>query len=125
MAIDWSQYPDFSEQEFLCQETGTLSVDEDFLDRLQALRTEFGRPMVITSGYRSPEHSVEARKPTPGRHSSGIAVDVRARAADAWDLVELAVKFGFYGIGVSQREGRPRFVHLDTRPYSERAIWSY
>ncbi|MGD8174784.1 YcbK family protein [Marinimicrobium sp. ARAG 43.8] len=123
--IDWSQYPDFTPDEFRCKETGELNVDDDFLIRLQALRTEYGQPMIITSGYRSPQHSIEAEKSTPGQHANGIAVDVRTQGNNAWDLVALAVQHGFYGIGVSQKNGKPRFIHLDTRPHAQRAIWSY
>lgn len=53
--MDWSKYPNFSKREFDCKETGENEVQARFMDKLQALRTEYGKPMVITSGYRSPQ----------------------------------------------------------------------
>lgn len=99
-----------------------------FMDRLQALRTEFGKPMIIASGYRGRNHPDEINKPRPGTHSLGCAVDVRIRGEDALTLVALAVKHGFTGVGISQK-GNLRFIHLDdapSQPWRPRPhIWSY
>lgn len=121
--IDWSQYPNFTEAEFRCKETGEINMCEDFLARLQTLRDEFGKPMRITSGYRSPRHSVERKKEKPGPHSTGKAADIAVQGADAHTLVALAMRLGFNGIGVSQKAGGARFIHIDTLP--RRAMWSY
>lgn len=121
--IDWSQYPNFSESEFRCKETGEIDMDEDFLARLQSLRTEFGKPMVITSGYRSPRHSIERKKTAPGTHSTGKACDIAVGGAAAHELISIALRLGFNGIGVSQKGTGSRFIHLDTMP--RRAVWSY
>ncbi len=121
--MNWKNYPNFSPDELRCKETGELAMDEDFMDRLQALRTEFGKPMTITSGFRSAKHSAERRKAKPGAHAQGKAVDIALMGEDAYELVNLAVRFGFTGIGVSQKAGGARYIHLDTAP--RRAIWSY
>ena len=121
--IDWSKYPNFTEAEFRCKETGEINMDEDFLARLQTLRTEFGKPMVITSGYRSPRHSIERRKAAPGPHTTGKACDVALGGAAAYELISIALRLGFTGIGVSQKAGGPRFIHLDTM--TRTAFWSY
>lgn len=121
--IDWSQYPNFSESEFRCKETGEINMDEDFLARLQSLRTEFGKPMAITSGYRSPRHSIERKKSAPGPHAHGKACDISVGSAAAYELISIALRMGFTGIGVSQKGTASRFIHLDTMP--RRAVWSY
>lgn len=124
MMINWNDYPNFVKVEFDCQETGENEIQARFMDRLQLLRTEWGRPMTITSGYRSPQHRLEARKPSPGPHSTGLACDIAVGpGVDVYELVRLAYRFGFSGIGVSQRVGAPRFVHLDM--CERRAVWSY
>jgi len=51
--IDWADYPNFSEKEFACSHTGEAKMLPEFMARLQRLRTAYGKPMVITSGYRS------------------------------------------------------------------------
>lgn len=121
--MNWHNYPNFSPDEFRCKETGELAMDTDFMHRLQALRTEFGKPMTITSGFRSAKHSAERKKAKPGAHAQGKAVDVAIMGEDALELVRLALSFGFTGIGVSQKAGGTRFIHLDTAP--RKAIWSY
>lgn len=84
------------------------------LDRLQTLRTKLGRPLIITSGYRCREHPVEVGKASgPGAHAFGCAVDVRAIGSEAYLIVRAALELDFTGVGVSQRAGQPRFVHLD------------
>lgn len=117
---DWSKYPNFSAEEFRCKETGELEVQAEFMEKLQKLRYDYGRAMKVNSGYRSPRHSIEAKKPQPGTHAQGIAVDIAAQGKDAHDLAFLAMKHGFNGIGIAKT-----FVHLDTRPYDRRTIWIY
>ena len=121
--INWDKYPNFSEAEFRCRETGENEMQAEFMDKLQALRVRYGKPMRITSGYRSPRHSIEARKAEPGTHAQGIACDIGVKGADALLLVKLALDMGFTGIGVSQKSGGARFIHLDIAPRI--AIWSY
>lgn len=121
--INWQNYPNFKKSEFDCQQTGENSMTAEFMERLQTLRTLYGRPMTITSGYRSPRHSTEARKAQPGTHAQGIACDIGVQGADARDLVRLAIDLGFNGIGVSQKSGGARFIHLDIA--ARKAIWSY
>lgn len=124
MTIDWTRYPNFTRREMACQHTGADGMTPEFMNALQKLRTAYGRPMRITSGYRAPTHPIEARKASPGAHASGQAVDVGiGPGEDVYTLVSLAIAHGFTGIGISQRAGQPRFVHLDTLP--RRAVWSY
>lgn len=121
--MDWSKYQNFSKREFDCRETGENRMSAEFMDKLQALRIRYGKPMRITSGYRSPRHSIEAAKANPGTHAQGIACDVGVQGADALLLVKLALDMGFTGIGVSQKSTGARFIHLDIAP--RMAIWSY
>ncbi|MDP2715526.1 D-Ala-D-Ala carboxypeptidase family metallohydrolase [Rheinheimera sp.] len=124
--MDWSYYPNFTESEFACKHTGECKMQPAFMERLQTLRIAYGKPMQISSGYRSPSHPIEAIKTKPGVHSSGRACDVVVRGADALKLIELAIKHGFTGIGVNQK-GASRFIHLDdlTNADSRPTIWSY
>ena len=124
--MDWDEYPNFEESEFVCKHTGECRMSPIFLEKLQKLRNAYGKPMVVTSGYRSPEHPLEADKTRPGPHTTGCAVDIGVHGQDAYRLVKLALEHGFTGIGVSQRMGQPRFVHLDLLLEEPRPnIWSY
>jgi uncharacterized protein YcbK (DUF882 family) len=90
---------------------------------------DLGFPFVITSGYRSPTHPVEARKASPGTHAQGIACDILiTNGYDAGRLIQEALKMGFKGIGVAQDADRPRdarFIHLDLRDSPFPIVWSY
>lgn len=118
-------------REWACRGTGAIVVVEEFLDRLERLRAGFGRPLIITSGYRSPGHN--ARVSTTGRtgpHTTARAVDIGIYGGDALELVQLGYDLGFTGIGINQRGAvSSRFVHLDDLPGDGQTprpwIWSY
>jgi zinc D-Ala-D-Ala carboxypeptidase len=123
--MDWSRYPNFKADEFKCSHCGDNEIKEELLDKLQALRSRYGKPMRITSGYRCPRHPIEAAKSAPGPHSSGLACDVGVEGADAHKLLGLALDAGFKGIGVQQK-GTGRFLHLDLLNAPNRpTVWSY
>lgn len=110
----------FDISEFSCQETGQNGMDKEFLKKLDTLRGICGFPFVITSGFRSVNHSIEIAKDKPGRHTEGIAVDIKCtNGAQRYTLVVEAILAGFTGIGIADS-----FVHLDTRA-STPVIWNY
>jgi zinc D-Ala-D-Ala carboxypeptidase len=113
-----NKWPNFSYKELACQHTGTMNLSEDFLIALQELRDAYGKAMTITSGYRSPEHPIEAKKSSPGYHSKG-AIDVAVSGEDAVQLLTVALNLGWTGIGINV----PSFIHLDRR--EQPTIWKY
>ena len=75
---------------------------------------------VITSGFRSPTHPIEAKKDVPGTHSQGIAADIKiTNSAQRYTIIREALAMGFAGIGVASD-----FIHVDTRG-SVPVIWTY
>jgi zinc D-Ala-D-Ala carboxypeptidase len=125
MTVQWDLYKNFTKAEFNCSHCGKNEMKPDFMAKLQALRTTYGRPMRVTSGYRCPQHPIEAKKAAPGAHASGCAVDIGVEGADAHRLLTLAMAAGFTGVGVQQK-GTGRFLHLDTLTTGTRpTVWSY
>jgi zinc D-Ala-D-Ala carboxypeptidase len=123
----WKNFP---RSEMQCKESGECRMIPSFMDRLQALRNEYNKPMVITSGYRSRHHKAEVKKDRPGTHAMGCAVDVECFGADALKLIELALNHGFAGVGVKQHSDiNKRFIHLDDAPNAPHRprpwLWSY
>lgn len=85
-------------------------MDPKLLGMLDALRKEYGFPIIINSSYRSPEHPIEAKKEKPGEHTYGAAVDIKCVGGEATlRLVKAALKVGFTRIGVSRESN---FVHV-------------
>ena len=114
-------YKFFTSDEFKCSETGENKIIGDFVYALDCLREECDFPFVITSGYRSPKHSVEIIKGNGGgSHTKGWAADIAVNnGAERYKIVEEALKQGFSGIGVAKS-----FVHVDLRPAAP-VMWTY
>lgn len=110
----------FTIDEFNCQYSGENEMKDTFLQKIDQLRYLCGFPFVITSGYRSADHPIEAKKATPGTHSQGIAADIQALSGDLkYKIVQNAMTIGFTGIGIADT-----FIHVDTRTTTP-VIWTY
>lgn len=136
--LDWSRWPNFSEDEFrcrghakgLCSCGGTAAMDPGFMDRLQAMRSKTLEPFIVTSGYRCPDYNAAiAKTGRNGPHTTGRAVDLLCNGPRAHDILQLAALEGMTGIGVAQRgDHGSRFLHLDDLPagnYPRPGLWSY
>lgn len=122
--MDWSKYPNFTESEFRCRHTGKCEMQPEFMQRLQALRVEYGKPMTITSGYRHWTHPTEAKKGhTTGEHTRGLCADIACTdGRTRYELITLALKHGFSRIGIAKS-----FVHLGLGGpgLPSNVIWDY
>ena len=114
----------FTREEFACQYTGENEISDRLLLKLDLLRARCGFPFVITSGYRSEDHPIEAKKEKAGTHAQGIAADIRARNGnERYTIVQEAIKLGFNGVGVART-----FIHVDSRAVSDNeagVMWCY
>lgn len=112
--------------------SGELYMDREFVELLDELRGVCGFPFIISSAYRSPEYNNKVSSSgLKGPHTTGKAVDILVYGKQAHKLIDLATKFEFKGIGISQKgDYKTRFVHLDTLSDNENNaprpwIWSY
>jgi uncharacterized protein YcbK (DUF882 family) len=84
---------------------------------LAALQTEFGgRPIIITSGYRTKATNDELRRQgidaaRNSFHLRGQAVDVQIDGVPPGHMAALGSRLGLGGVGIYDN-----FVHLDTGP---------
>ena len=121
----------FSEDELRCKGTGDIKMMEEFMAKLILLREKLNQPMVISSGYRTPEYNERIGGSKKSAHILGKAVDIVCSGEKAHAILTLALELGFTGIGVKQHgANKSRFIHLDTvesgiegipRPW----VWSY
>ena len=127
--LAWEAYPNFTESEFICSETGERAMQFSFIAVLQKIRQIYGRPMIISSGYRSILHSSEKDKDVAGEHSLGLAADILCNGRDALALIHIAQDIAVRRIGVNQKgDLNARFVHLgigDRFGLFPQAIWTY
>jgi hypothetical protein len=124
------RWPHFTPEEWACHGDGSLVVETDFMDRIEALRVEFGQPMPLNSGYRSPAYnSSVAHTGDTGPHTTAHACDVGVvSSVTGFRLVQLAIEHGFTGIGVALKSGAALYVHLDDLPATwgpRPGMWSY
>lgn len=110
----------FKLEDFNCKETGENAMCPNFLERLDELRHRCGFPFIITSGYRSPRHSIEKRKPKAGTHAQGIAADIQVSGGSQRYIIQKhAYEMGFQGVGVHKS-----FIHVDDRETTP-VSWPY
>jgi len=116
----------FSDDELRCKcGCGTLVFDEAFRKKLNEIRDDYAKPMIVTSGYRCPNHPNEVHKTRTGAHGLGCAVDIAVSYEDAYRLLETALRHGIKRVGINQK-GDGRFIHLDSSTYHPSpTIWSY
>ena len=103
----------FSPREMACKGTGKLVIDDDAMNKLQALRDLLGKPLIITSAYRSPEHNRAVGGAKRSKHMEAIAFDVRMDNHDPHRFEAAARSVGFTGFGYYPKSG---FMHIDTGP---------
>ena len=105
------------------EEVNLKDLDPKMKDFLVKLEGTLGRELTITSGYRSPEHPIEAAKSKPGEHAEGLAVDVVAvGGTPVFEVVEAAIDLGCKRIGISRKSN---FIHLGLSPNRVTSIWTY
>jgi uncharacterized protein YcbK (DUF882 family) len=119
----------FTKADFACKHCGENKMSDPFMLLIDELRHRCGFPIVVTSGYRCPEHNQRVSTTGPnGPHTTGLAVDLGVSRHRAWDVLRVAMEMRFTGIGVNQK-GTSRFLHLDMLREPEHAprptVWSY
>src|SRR5690625_2633713 len=107
------RWKNFSPAEIACRGSGSLRIHEEALDKLQALRDRLGKPLIVRSAYRSPEHNRAVGGATRSKHMDGAAFDIAMANHDPVAFEAAAREVGFLGFGYFPRSG---FIHVDLGP---------
>lgn len=118
----------FQSHEFECQCSNEDCADQkiaiDLVNKLTALRSAYGEPIHITSGFRCHAHQLELTakgcETANGisQHELGNASDIVGDNMHSLSIIILALN-DFKAIGFSKR-----FIHIDLRSDKERR-WYY
>ena len=117
--------PAFRVREFRCRDgTDTILIDEGLVVLLQCIREHFGKPVTITSGYRTAAHNRAVGGAVYSQHQYGRAADIRVSGVPVEQLAAYAESLmpGWGGVGrYPVKAGRAKgWVHVDTRPNKSR-----
>jgi uncharacterized protein YcbK (DUF882 family) len=130
--LDYNRWPNFTKTELQCTFSGADNPNDvaftRLMDMVQLLRNWYGKPMDVTSGYRSPRHPIEARKIAKGGKAgmhSFAGVDFNIPTEDVHKVLAKCFEMGFTGIGVNMKGKSGRFIHVDLRHPDTAAVWSY
>ena len=109
----------FKVSEFRCKDgSDKILIDNKLVALLQDIRDHFGKPVQINSAYRTPSHNLGEGGKSKSRHLTGHAADIYISGVKPAEIAKYAESLGVYGIGRYSS-----FVHVDTRPKSEKFYW--
>lgn len=118
MSTKLSKY--FTREELEDPTTKECLVHASLLIKLDELRELCGKPIIVTSGYRSPEHNAKIGGAQSSQHTTGRAADLVCLGLSLKKFAELANKvFADGGLGIYPDE---KFIHVDTR--GKKARWA-
>lgn len=113
MINDFKIRENFKLSEFQSSDTGEVKIDSRLLDKLQQLREKIGKPVIVTSGYRTPAHNQRVGGHPNSYHMQGLAADIVVAGMTSREIATVAREVGFTGIGVYPTRGH---CHVDVRP---------
>ncbi len=85
------------------------------VEYLQKIRDHFGKPIIISSGYRCERHNRSVGGATASKHKAGMAADIMIAGVSPSEVAKYAESIGAKGIGLYETAKDGYFVHIDTR----------
>ena len=112
----------FEPAELASRGNGRLRIEKDMIRAHDHVRSEIGRPIWITSGYRDPHYNRRIGGARRSQHVAGLALDIDLAGFSSWDRYVLMwhlidqrfTSFGSYA-------HKPNMLHADRRSYA--VIW--
>ena len=97
-------------------------MSEDLILILESIRNELGKPVIITSGYRTEAHNEKVGGKPNSSHLKGLAADIACKDSKyRFELVRELMEHGIDRIGIGNT-----FIHVDIDDSkSSDVIWTY
>ena len=104
----------FKVKEFACKDGSPVVFIDDYLYTiLDILRHKLGKPVIITSGYRTPEWNAKCGGAKYSYHMRGMAADIRVDGMSTKELAKELDKIADTSCGIIVYNN---WVHFDVRP---------
>lgn len=102
--------------------SGKKYMSEEFIRKLDRVRESVGFPLIINSGYRSPDYNSQVGGVKNSSHIKGLAVDISAITYGMKnDIAKAAINEGITRIGWGNS-----FIHLDIDDNkTQNIVWGY
>ena len=108
----------FTVAEFASKDGSRVVIINPILpEYLQKARDHFGKPLIITSGYRTTAHNIKVGGVSNSQHVFGNAADVYIPGVSVWDLYNYFCKIAGDSCGIGIYD---TFVHFDVRSTKSR-----
>ena len=108
----------FRVREFACKDgSDPVFIDTELVSTLQKIREHFGKPVTITSAYRTPTRNKEVEGTVYSQHLYGKAADIKIEGVSPAKVAQYAEQLlpNSGGIGVYST-----FTHIDVRSVKSR-----
>ena len=117
--MKYFEYEEFDSPDI--QGSGQL-MDTKLLNMIDEAREIYGKPIHVTSGYRTEAHNRKVGGVDSSSHLKGLAIDVACvRSDDRFKMLNALLEVGFNRIGVAGT-----FIHVDIdKDKSQNVIWTY
>ena len=119
--------PGFRVREFGCTGSDAVKLDDELVVLLQCIREHFGKPVHITSGYRTAAHNAAVGGAKSSQHLLGKAADFWVEGVPVATVADYAEKLlpdrggiGHYPKDAAHPKRSTGWVHIDTRPNKSR-----
>ncbi len=118
----WNDIVHFKKEEFDCHGDSRANyMNLKFVHLLDMIRDEYGKKMIVNSGYRTMAWNLKIGGVPDSAHVKGLAADILCKSSiDRFRLITIALKY-IDRIGIGKD-----FVHMDaskTLPHPR--IWTY
>lgn len=107
----------FKLEEFVCPCCKANEMNPDVINRLQIIRDEIQKPIIINSGFRCQKHNKEVGGKERSQHLIGNAVDIKFDCYTEKEqhlILQMSLSL-FRGIGIHSD-----YLHLDL---GEKRVW--
>jgi len=119
MVFKYFTYEEFDSPDI--QGSGQMMSDT-IIKMLDKVRKEYGRPIRISSGYRTTSWNNKVQGVLDSSHLKGLACDLQVKSSkERFELLSLLIKHGFNRIGVADT-----FIHVDIdKDKAQNVTWIY